>query len=311
MRMITIVSLGASAVLGLGALFVARAVLPNAAAAKPGAVSATAGASVVIATKDIKFGDKLDAGMLSVARVPVQVAPQGAFTTIAQVLAQDHGGAPVALQPIAAREALLPAKLSGPGARPSVAAEIAQGMRAYTIKVNDVAGVGGHALPGDRVDVVLMRDLTPSGQTRSYVSDVVLQDVRVLGVDLNADLSSNKPAEPKNATLEVSVEDAQKLSIASTLGTLSLALRRTGSAEAEAVHTMATRAFLAGGGPAPSLGGAVRVHNRGGAVRAGGPGLITVVEYGGRINKPALAAPAPAPAPAAPAAADAAPKAGA
>jgi pilus assembly protein CpaB len=310
MRMITIVSLGASAVLGLGALFVARAVLPNAAAAKPGAVSATAGASVVIATKDIKFGDKLDAGMLSVARVPVQVAPQGAFTTIAQVLAQDHGGAPVALQPIAAREALLPAKLSGPGARPSVAAEIAQGMRAYTIKVNDVAGVGGHALPGDRVDVVLMRDLTPSGQTRSYVSDVVLQDVRVLGVDLNADLSSNKPAEPKNATLEVSVEDAQKLSIASTLGTLSLALRRTGSAEAEAVHTMATHAFLAGGGSAPSLGGVVRVHSRG-AVRSGGPGLITVVEYGGRINKPALAAPAPAPAPAAPATPDAAPKAGA
>jgi pilus assembly protein CpaB len=284
-------------------------VLPNAAAAKPGAVSATAGASVVIATRDIKFGDKLDAGMLAVARVPVQVAPQGAFTTIAQVLAQDHGGAPVALQPIAAREALLPAKLSGPGARPSVAAEIAEGMRAYTIKVNDVAGVGGHALPGDRVDVVLMRDLTPTGQTRSYVSDVVLQDVRVLGVDLNADLSSNKPAEPKNATLEVSVEDAQKLSIASTLGALSLALRRTGSAEAEPVRTMATHAFLAGG-PAASPGGVVRVHSRG-AMRSGSPGLITVVEYGGRINKPALAAPAPAPAPAAPAAADAAPKAGA
>ena len=121
------------------------------------------------------------------------------------MLAQDNGGAPVALTPIAAREPLLPSKLSGPGARASVAAEIADGMRAYTIKVTDVTGVGGHALPGDRVDVVLMRDLTPEGHTRNYVSEVVIQNVRVLGVDLNADLASNKPATPNTATLEVSV----------------------------------------------------------------------------------------------------------
>src|SRR5207302_1435789 len=137
-------------------------------------------------------------------------------------LKQDQGGPPVALQQIAAHEPLLPAKLSGPGARASVAAEIAEGMRAYTVRVTDVTGAGGHALPGDRVDVVLMRDLTPALPNRTYVSDVVLQNVRVLGVDLNADLAANKPTEPKNATLEVSVEDAQKLAIASTLGTLSL-----------------------------------------------------------------------------------------
>jgi pilus assembly protein CpaB len=292
-------------------------VLPNAAAARTGAVNVAAGASVVIATKDIKYGDKLDASMLTIARVPVQVVPQGAFTTIPQVLSQDHGGAPVALQPIAAHEALLPAKLSGPGARPSVAAEIAEGMRAYTIKVSDVTGAGGHALPGDHVDVVLMRDVTPTGPSRTYVSDVVIQNTRVLGIDLNADLSANKPADPKNATLEVNVEDAQKLAIASTLGTLSLALRRTGEANPELVHTMATRAFLAGGGPGPSLGApsAVRVRSRslGGALRTGGPGLITVVEYGGRVNRPALAAPSPTPAaaPVAPQLSDAAPKTGA
>src|SRR6185437_6302176 len=200
MRVVTIVSLGASAVLGLAALFVAKTVLPSAAAAKQAAAQG-AGVPIVVAATDIKFGDKLDPRMLVVA------------------------GAPVALTPIAAHEAVLPSKLSGPGARPSVAAEIADGMRAYTIRVNDVAGVGGHALPGDRVDVVLMRDLTPQGSARTYVSDVVLQDVRLLGIDLNADLTSNKPAEPKNATLEVSVEDSQKLAIASTLGTLSLALR--------------------------------------------------------------------------------------
>ncbi|MDB5443331.1 MAG: Flp pilus assembly protein CpaB [Phenylobacterium sp.] len=289
MRVITIVSLGASAVLGLGALFVARTVLPNQAAAKPGVVNMSVGVPIVIAAKDIKYGDKLDAGMLTLARAPAEVAPQGAFASVQQVLSQDRGGPPVALQPIAAHEALLPAKLSGPGARPSVAAEIADGMRAYTVRVTDVTGAGGHALPGDRVDVVLMRDLTPTAQSRSYVSDVVLQNVRVLGVDLNADLASNKPAEPKNATLEVAVEDSQKLAIASTLGTLSLALRRTGEADAQPVRTMATHAFLAGGA-APSSG-VVRRH--GGAVRSG-PGLIAIVEYSGH------GASRPAPPPAAP-----------
>src|ERR1700743_3413968 len=148
MRVITIVSLGASAVLGLGALFVAKTVLPSQAAARPAAMAQAAGVPVVVAAKEIKFGDKLDAGMLTIAKVPAEVMPQGAFSTVQQVLAQDAGGAPVALTPIAVHEALLPSKLSGPGARPSVAAEIAQDKRAYTIKVTDVSGVGGHALPG-------------------------------------------------------------------------------------------------------------------------------------------------------------------
>ncbi|WP_165830530.1 Flp pilus assembly protein CpaB [Phenylobacterium soli] len=301
--MITIVSLGASAVLGLGALVVAKTVLPNVAAAKAGVAAspASAGVAIVVASKDIKYGDKLDASMLTIVKAPAEVAPVGAFSTIQQVLSQDHGGAPVALQPIAVREALLPAKLSGPGARPSVAAEVAEGMRAYTIKVTDVTGAGGHALPGDHVDVVLMRDLTPTAQNRTYVSDVVIQNIRVLGVDLNADLASSKAAEPKNVTLEVSVEDAQKLSIAATLGTLSIALRRTGEADVQQTRMMATPAFLSNAGGLPASGGVRRVVSRGGGVYRG-PGLITVVEYSGK-GRAAAPAPAPAaPAPAAPSA---------
>jgi pilus assembly protein CpaB len=293
------VSLGASAVLGLGALFVAKAVLPNAATARQAAglsAPASAGTPIVVATKDIKYGDKLDASMLAIARVPAEVAPQGAFPNVAQVLSQDHGGPPVAIQAIAAHEVVLPAKLSGPGARPSMAAGIEEGKRAYTIKVTDVSGVGGHALPGDRVDVVLMRDLTPSAPNRTWVADVVLQDVRLLGIDLNADLTSNKPAEPKNATLEVSVEDAQKLSIASTLGSLSLALRRTGAAQPEPVRTIAARDFLSGGGGAPV---AAAVRPRSSYVRSGPP-MIAILEYGGRVSTPPPAA-APAPAKAEPA----------
>lgn len=296
MRVVTIVSLGASAVLGLAALFVAKTVLPNAAAAKQAGAQG-AGVPIVIAANDIKFGDKLDPRMLAVAHVPQAIAPQGAFTTVQQVLSQDHGGAPVALTPIAAHEAVLPTKLSGPGARPSVAAEIADGMRAYTIRVTDVSGVGGHALPGDRVDVVLMRDLTPNGQVRTFVSDVVLQNVRLLGIDLNADLSSNKPAEPKNATLEVSVEDSQKLAIASTLGSLSLALRRTGEATIEAAKPLLTRDFLTGGGGSAAAltpGAPHHAARRHGGGSHYGSGIISIVEFGGKGASAPAARPAPA-----------------
>jgi pilus assembly protein CpaB len=305
MRVVTIVSLGACALLGLGALVVAKTMMPGQATAKVVAPPVV-GMPVVVAKGPLKFGDRLDEGKLQILKLPSNAVPDGAFTTIAQVLAQDSGGPPVVLTPIATREPLLPSKLSGPGARASIASEIADGFRAYTIKVTDVTGVGGHALPGDRVDVVLMRDLTPEGQTRSYVSQVVIQNVRVLGVDLNADLASNKPATPNTATLEVSVPDAQKLAVAGDLGKLSLLLRKTGSAEVAQTAPMRTANFV-GGGAAPQ---APRVHRAAPvAASAAGPSVIMVVEAGGgsdhaRKPKPAPVAPqppaAPAPAPLSP-----------
>ena len=221
----------------------------------------------------------------------------------------------MALTPIAAREALLPSKLSGPGARASIAAEIGEGLRAYTIKVSDVTGVGGHALPGDRVDVVLLRDLTPDGAKRTFVSQVVIQNIRVLGVDLNADLASNKPATPNTATLEVSVPDAQKLAVAADLGKLSLALRKTGSTEVTQTATMRTGNFVDG---APRAFHASVRRSAAMPMAPTAPTLITIVEAGGgggsgksraAVAKPAAAgraracpgwqrrAPPPAPAP--------------
>jgi len=299
MRVVTIVSLGASAVLGLAALFVAKAVLPNSGHSKTPilAQQQVAGLPVVVAKSDLKFGDRLDAGKVTILHVPANAVPTGAFTTVEQVLAQDNGGAPVALTQIAAKELLLPSKLSGPGARSSVAVEIADGFRAYTIKVSDVTGVGGHALPGDRVDVVVTRDLTPEGPTRNYISEVVIQNVRVLAVDLNADLVANKPATPSTATLEVPVQDAQKLAVASDLGKLSLALRKTGAAEMTPTAPIRTGNFLVGGRSGPA---------RPGAARPGGFGsnLIQIIEGGahGKGARPSApppppAAPAPAPTP--------------
>lgn len=254
MRVATMISLGASALLGVGALFVARVWLPSEAdGAGVAAARPAADTPVVVASELLPYGTRLEAKHLTLSRLPASAVPEGAFATVEQVLAAD-GGAPVVLTPIGAREALLPFKISGPGARASVAAMIAPGMRAYAIRMSDVTGVGGHGLPGDRVDVLLTRNLGGEGEGVRTVSDVVVQNVRLLGVDLNADPTSNKPAEPKTATVEVSVEEAQKLSVAASLGELSLALRRNGASETAAVRPIAGRDL----GP---VGASVRTAN--------------------------------------------------
>jgi pilus assembly protein CpaB len=303
MRVVTIVSLGASAVLGLAALVVAKTVLPS---QKAHAVQPV-GVAVVVASKDMKYGDKVDAEHLTLVQLPASAVPQGAFTTVASVLSADHGGAPVVLTPITEREPILPAMISGPGARPTIAAEITEGMRAYTIKVGDVTGVGGHALPGDRVDVVLVRELSGMGG-RAYVSQVVLQNVRVLAIDLNADPASNKPATPSTATLEVSVADGQKLGTAAELGKLSLELRRTGAAETASTSVIRSADFAGGTGaaapaaPRPAGGSAPRQPSYGILIiegeRRGGGGRPAPAEP---ASSPVAASPAPASAQPAPA----------
>lgn len=269
MRTSAVVSLGASAVLGLGALIVARIWLPQ-----PGHAPSAIGSAqpqntrpVVVASGAIPYGAKLDASRLTVEQLPPQDVPQGAYSTTAQILSQP-GGAPIALTPISAREPLLPSDLSGGGARPTVAAAIDEGMRAYTIGVSDVSGVGGHVLPGDRVDVVLTRTIPVIARTgqptcadcKFIRADVVLQDVRVLGLDLNADPASTQAAVAHTATLEVTVQDAQKLAVAAQAGSLSLALRRTGSAELSPVRPINVSDLQSVGPHAP--GGLLDDDNR-------------------------------------------------
>ncbi len=247
MRVATIASLGASALLGLGALFVAKVWLPN---SSHGATRAAAGempaptlTPVVAAAGAVPFGQKLEAKNLTVIQMPAGAVPEGAYHSIQQVVGMDGGG-PVTLTALVNHEPILPTKVSGGGAKPSVAATISPGMRAYTIKVNDVAGGGGHVLPGDRVDVLLVQEISDKGAvegasaTKLFISTLVLQNVRVLGMDLIADPASTEKFPPKTATLEVGVLDAGKLAAAGEAGILSLSLRRSGATDVTEVRPM-------------------------------------------------------------------------
>ena len=294
MRAATMISLGASAALGLAALFVARVWLPGSAPSGPAKPAGGPEVPVVVAAVPLPYGAKLEAKHLTLAKLPASAVPAGAYRSIDQVLGGAQGS-PVVLVPLAVREPLLPQKLSGTGARPSVAAAIAPGMRAYSIRVSDVSSVGGNALPGDRVDVLLTRDLSTDREEQKFVTDVVIQNVRVLGVDLNADPTSTKTAVPKTATLEVTVEDAQKLAIAADLGQLSLALRRTGGAELADVQRIASDHL--GAGPArvtmPALtrvqGPASPMPSTSRSVAAAPSGRRLVVVHGDHSNEVTVA----------------------
>ena len=103
------------------------------------------------------------------------------------------------LTAIEANEPILASKITGAGQRATLSAVLQDGMKAVTIRVNDVEGVAGFVLPGDRVDVVLTRQQ----DKLVAAADVVLQNVRVLAVDQVADERAEKPSIAKAVTLEV------------------------------------------------------------------------------------------------------------
>ena len=224
-RASTIVMIGFAVVFGLLAVFIAQVWLNNQASlrAKNFETNKTQVASqtVVVAKQSLRFGTELSASMLQEVSWPSDALPSGAFAKISDIMS---GGRRVVLAAIEANEPVLALKITGPGQRATLSALVKPGMKAVTIRVNDVEGVGGFVLPGDHVDVVLTRQLEKGSAT----TQVVLQSTRVLAIDQTADERAAKATVAKSVTLEVDTVDAQKLWLASSVGSLSLLLRKAG-----------------------------------------------------------------------------------
>jgi pilus assembly protein CpaB len=224
LRTSTIVMIGFAVVFGLLAVFIAQAWLNNQASMQAKNIETqkpTATQTVVVAKQPLRFGAELNASMLEEVPWPANAVPAGAFSKIADVL---HGGRRVVLTAIEPNEPVLSLKITGPGQRATLSALVHKGMKAVTIRVNDVEGVGGFVLPGDRVDVVLTRQIDKGSAT----TEVVLQNARVLAVDQIADERAAKATVAKSVTLEVTTVEAQKVWLASSVGNLSLLLRKAG-----------------------------------------------------------------------------------
>jgi pilus assembly protein CpaB len=177
---------------------------------------------VVVAASPLRFGNPLTSGNLRETPWPEGALPEGSFSSIQDVLA---AGKRIVLAPIEQNEPVLATKLTGPGQRATLSAVLHEGMKAVTVRVSDIEGVAGFVLPGDHVDILLTRRVDKGGTT-----DVVLQNTRVLAIDQLADERTDKPAVVKAVTVEVDTLAAEKLTLASQVGTLSLALRKAGEA---------------------------------------------------------------------------------
>ena len=234
MRPSSIVMLAVALVLGISAALLSKIWLqaqvsqPQIAEAAPKVDMGT----VVLAAKSLRFGNRLSQRSLREVEWPSEAIPKGAFARISDVV--NGKVRRVVLSSIEANEPVLGWKITGPGQRASLSALIAEGMKAVTIRVNDVLGVAGFVLPGEHVDILLTRTETQELGDQAPIrknafTDVLLQNVRVLAVDQLADDRTEEPAPAKAVTIEVSTEQAQKLMLASSVGQLALALRSAGS----------------------------------------------------------------------------------
>ena len=179
-----------------------------------------AASKVVVAAVDIELGSKLNPQMLTTVEWPTGSVPPGAFTDLTQ--AQDR----VVRMAIPRGDAILERKLAPQGTQGGLSAVISEGKRAMTVRVNDVVGVAGFALPGNYVDVMVNTQQTGAGNSKdSQISLTVLEQVLVLAVAQEASRDDLKPKVVSAVTLELSPEDAEKLDLARSVGSLSLVLR--------------------------------------------------------------------------------------
>lgn len=237
MKSSTIVSLLLSAGLAGAAVFGVRGYLRDQAAAMASTQpQAKAKNTIVVAAQPMRFGKLIEPMSLKVIDWPSDTIPQGAFKTVEELIG-DATQPRYVMTAIEQSEPILTTKITGPGQRATLSATLEPGMKAISIRVNDVLGVAGFVLPGDRVDIMLTRQIDAEGDAKADgVTGVLLQGVKVLAVDQSADDRSDKPAVSKTVTMEVSTAEAQKLTLASTVGTLSLALRNVGSADVETIQ---------------------------------------------------------------------------
>jgi len=253
MRLNTIVTLGASAAFGLMAVFLARGWINGAVEnefrqAKGPSVKSisvrTNTTPVLIADLDMSLGDVLSRDAVRFVNYPDDAVPFGAFTDIEALF--DGQGQRIVLTSLAYNEPILEQKITGPNGRASLSARIRPGYRAVTVRVDDVSGVAGFVVPGDIVDIIYTREPEVTANKRAasksaataYISDIILQNVTVLGVDQNQAEMSSAANVARTVTLEVTNEEGQALSLAMEYGVLSLSLRGVGETLPSAVRQL-------------------------------------------------------------------------
>jgi pilus assembly protein CpaB len=174
---------------------------------------------VVVAAANLPLGAELRRDDLRAIAWPSDAVPEGSFTDPQELVGRGL------IQSVTQNETVLPGKLAPVGAGAGLPPVIPDGMRALSVRVNDVIGVAGYVLPGTRVDV--LATVSPTNTPGDMTSKVVLTNVLVLaaGTRIEQDVENNKPISVSVVTLQVNPMEAERLTLASTEGKIQLALR--------------------------------------------------------------------------------------
>jgi pilus assembly protein CpaB len=212
---------------------------------------------VVVARSDIPLGTRLEPQMLQLADWPRSSVPAGARET---VQALDGRVVTTALQ---RGEPVTEARLAPQGARAGLSAVVPEGKRAMTVRVNDVVGVAGFALPGTYVDVLVNtveEDSAGRASRERSVSKIVLERILVLAAAQEADRDSTRPRVVNAVTLELTPAQAETLDLARSVGTLSLVLRNHADMAAATTRGATKAGLLAAVADAPPAAAPVRAR---------------------------------------------------
>jgi len=178
---------------------------------------------VVVTVNDLSIGSMLRTNDLQVRLWPENLVPAGTFPQVEDLVGR------VVKADVVMGEPILDSKLAPKGSTGGVSSLIPPGMRAVTVAVNVVSGVGGFILPRTRVDVLVTVSLSSKLEERS--TRTILQNVEVLAVDQIYKKDDEDPMEVKSVTLLVLPEQAEKLALAANEGTLQLSLRSSADEE--------------------------------------------------------------------------------
>ena len=188
------------------------------------------GADVIVAANDLQVGSKLMDGDVRQVKVPTSVLPPNYFRNKSQVLGRG------VILPVQKGEFILPSKLAAENAGSGLPSLIPPGMRAVSVRVNEVVAVAGFVVPGTRVDVLLTGNPTGGNEPQTTT---VLENVAVIAAGQK--LERNAAGDPQTTpviTLLVSPDDAQKLTLASSQGHIQLALRNPVDTKKEDIAAM-------------------------------------------------------------------------
>lgn len=176
-------------------------------------------AHVVVASSDINLGQRVTPDLLKVVDWPSNSVPPGSFSDPQKLDGR-------VLKESALRgEPVLASKLSPVGTLGGLSAVINEGKRAITVRVNDVIGVAGFALPGNYVDIIVNTQKDANQSRDQKISKIVLEKILVLAVAQEVGRDETKPKVVDAVTLEVTPEQAETIDLARSIGTLSLVLR--------------------------------------------------------------------------------------